>query len=125
MTDRLPVPVDVSAAGRALLAAVDGYLSEHRATPEPHELIILHAAARQADRLAQIRDALSGADFREGWAVRLAAEERQGAAALAALLITKLGLPTGLADVPSGTGSSPMSRRGSAGAAARWGNRGA
>jgi hypothetical protein len=122
---KMPVPRDLGPAGRAVLRAVGGWLEEQKLVLDPHELIVLHEACRVADRLAQLRSALDGRDLADAGAVRLLAEERQQRAALAGLLVSKLGLPTGAVagDGQVGVaGSSPLSRRGLAGARARWGS---
>jgi hypothetical protein len=116
------VPVDIGPAGRDLLARVGGWYADQGMEPEEHEVILLHAAARHADRLVAIRAALDGADLSEGWATRLLAEERQQVAAQASLLVTRLGLPTGVADA-RGVGSTPRSRRGQQAAIMRWDRR--
>jgi len=122
MVDRKPVtPRDLQAAGRAVLQAVSGFLTCERLTLDPHELIVLHEACRVADRLAELRDALAGADLHDPVSVRLLAEERQQRLALATLLVTKLGLPSGVAGDNPAVGMSPRSRRGQTGARARWG----
>lgn len=117
----IEVPRDVRAAGKALLRTIGGYLTEQGLVPEPHELIVLVEAARTADRLAQIRAALVGADLTDASTVRLITEERQQRTALAGMLLSKLGLATGVA---GGVGSTPMSRRGQSAVIHRWGRGG-
>ncbi len=114
-------PRDLRAAGRALLRSVSGFLTAERLTLDPHEHAVLIEACRVADRLAELREALAGADLRDPAAVRLLAEERQQRLAMATLLVTKIGLPTGVAGDSPAVGVSPRSRRGQAGARSRWG----
>jgi hypothetical protein len=120
---RITAPADLGRQGRALLRRLDGWLAEQQLRLDPHEEVVLVEACRIADRLGQLRAALAEVDLAvEPGAVRLLAEERQQRSALAQLLITKLGLPTGLVDpgeAPAG-GLSPQSRRGQKAAAARW-----
>jgi hypothetical protein len=121
---KMSVPQDFGASGRALFRAVGAWLDEQKLVLDPHEVVVLHEACRVADRLAQLRAALDGRDLADAGAVRLLAEERQQRAALVGLLVSKLGLPTGAAGdgQVGGPGSSPLSRRGLAGARARWGS---
>ena len=118
---KIAVPRDLRAAGRALLRGVAGYLDDEVLVLDAHEEAVLIEACRTADRLAQLRDALSGADLTEPATVRLLSEERQQRATLATLLLSKLGLPTGVAGV-GGTGSTPRSRRAQTAARSRWGS---
>jgi len=109
-------PKGLGRPGRALLRAVNLFLDEELLDLVAHEIAVLHEACRVADRLEQLRAALDGADLADPATVRLLAEERQQRLALANLLVTKLGLPTGLADA----GSTPQSRRAAKAANTRW-----
>jgi hypothetical protein len=114
-------PDDLGTEGRELLSRIsaflDGYDPDGRSLQlDPHEEAVLVEACRLADRLAQIRAVLVGADLAEPAGVRLLAEERQQRATLATLLITKLGLPTGLVGEPA----TPRSRRAQKAAHSRW-----
>lgn len=117
---KIVVPRDVGPSGRALLRGVGAYFETEDLEPDEHEVIILVEAARTADRLEQLRRALADVDLTEPASVRLLAEERQQRAALAHLLTSKLGLPTGSPSTVV-TGSTPASRGRQAAANARWG----
>lgn len=119
---RIALPRDLRTAGRTLLRGVVAYLDTEKLLLDTHEEVVLIEACRTADRLAQLREVLAGMDLTESAAVRLLAEERQQRTALAHLLLTKLGLPTGVVGA-SGAGATPRSRRGQTGARNRWGDR--
>lgn len=109
-------PDDLGDAGRELHRAVDAFLDEQHMLLDAHELAVLAEACRVADRLAQLRVAVDGLDLTKPAAVRLLSEERQQRGMLSNLLITKLGLPTGLADAPG----TPRARRAQTAANTRW-----
>jgi len=112
------LPRDLGRDGRSLLRRVIAVYDEHNLEPEAHERVILTEAARVADRLAQLRAALAGVELTEVAAVRLLAEERQQRVALSTLLVSRLGLPTGLGgEQPAAT---PRGRRAQQAANTRW-----
>jgi hypothetical protein len=114
-------PEDLGAEGLALWAAVHEMLKAENVVLDGHELEILAHACRTADRRAQLRQALAGIDLvTDAAAVRLLAEERMQRQALAKLLVTTLGLPTGLPAEDSSKGKTPRSRRALKAADARW-----
>lgn len=109
-------PSDLDRDGRALFRRVARFLDEQNMVLDPHEAAVLVEGCRVADRLAQLRAVLDGADLTEAASVRLLAEERQQRLALSTLLITRLGLPTGLVGEPV----TPRSRRAQQAAQSRW-----
>ncbi|GAA0638682.1 hypothetical protein GCM10009547_48630 [Sporichthya brevicatena] len=109
-------------AGRRLWEAVDAYLVREKLVLDEHEVVVLELAAATADRVDQLGQALTGMDIASNAAaVRLMAEERMQRKALAELLTTKLGLPSGIAAETKDTGRTPRSRRAQKAAAVRWG----
>lgn len=118
----MKIPRGLGADGRALWRAISGFL-DSGARPivlDPHELAVLVEACRIADRLAQLREVLDGADLADAATVRLLSEERQQRTALSTLLITRLGLPTGLPSDEGATASTPTARRAQRAAQSRW-----
>jgi ABC-type transport system involved in cytochrome c biogenesis ATPase subunit len=97
---------------------VTAFLDDEGMLLDPHEEAVLVEACRIADRLAQLRAALADADLSDVAAVRLLSEERQQRVALSTLLISRLGLPTGLVGEPV----TPRSRRAQKAAQTRWQN---
>lgn len=118
----MKIPRDLRTEGKALLQRVTTWLDEEKMVLDPHEEVVLLEACRVTDRLSMLRKAIEGQDLATAGAVRLLAEERQQRTALANLLVTKLGFPTGvLSEDESSTGSSPRSRRAQNAANSRWG----
>lgn len=117
----MKAPEDLQVDGRALHQRISEWLAEENVALDPHEEVVLVEACRVADRLALLRAAIAGRDLVEGGVVRLLAEERQQRVALANLLVTKLGFPTGLVgDEDTSVGASPRSRRAQKAAQSRW-----
>lgn len=118
-------PNGLGTDGSRLWRRVVAWLSEHPAGSielDPHERELLGEACRIADRLGSIREALDGADFTDAASMRLLSEERQQRLALANLLTSKLGFPTGMPqETGQKKGRTPRSRRAQTAAHARWG----
>ena len=110
-------PKVLGSAGRSLWRRIGGWADEQGIVFEPHEVVVLTEACGVADRLAQLAEALVDWTPSDPASVRLLTEERLQRGALASLLITKMGIPTGLVD---GAGVTPKQRRAQAAAAARW-----
>jgi hypothetical protein len=87
---------------------------------DEHEIVVLTEACGVADRLAQLGEALAGWDSSDPASVRLLTEERLQRGALANLLVSKLGLPTGVVATEPVKGTTPRSRRAQTAAQARW-----
>lgn len=118
-------PAGLGAGGGRLWRSVASWLDQHPAGSvqlDPHERELLAEACRIADRLGAMREVLDGADLTDAGTVRLLAEERQQRLALATVLVTKLGLPSGMPEEASPKkGATPRSRRAQRAATARWG----
>ena len=115
-------PKGLGPAGRASWRRIGKWTTSQNVEIDEHELVLLREAGGVADRLAELAEALDGWDPADPAAVRLLAEERQQRAALASLLVTKLGLPTGIIAAEPTKGSTPRSRRAQTAARSRWGD---
>jgi hypothetical protein len=110
-------------AGRAFLAQTDAWLTAEKWQLEPHERTILVNAARQCDRLVEIRAGLAVLEPIDPVYARLLREERAATVELRRSIVV-LGLPVGPVAEDGGP-VSQASRRASAAARARWGTRAA
>ena len=115
-------PKGLDAAGRALWRQVAKWAGSRNVEFDEHEFVILTEACHVADRLSQVAEALDGWHPADPTALRLLVEERQQRQLLSLLLVTRLGLPTGIVTVDPAKGVTPRSRRAQTAARARWGD---
>ena len=114
-------PKGLDPAGRALWRRVGKWAESQTIEFDEHELVLLTEACHVADRIWQVSAALDGWHPADPTALRLLVEERQQRQLLTLILVTRMGLPTGITSVEPGVkGATVRSRRAQRAINARW-----